>query len=598
MRKLFISVLIFAATAAALASDAAKTPIMPPLQPWNGESRKLVAAKKDPWITPAEKADFRTTPTFDETVAWLQKLVAAAPELKMMSIGKSGEGRDIWLVIASKERAFTPESLRAAGKPTILAQGGIHAGEIDGKDAGLMLLRDMTLRGKKDLLDSTNFLFIPILNVDGHERASRYARINQRGPENAGWRTNARNLNLNRDFAKLDTPEVRAVVRAIDDWRPDLFIDIHVTDGADYQYDITYGWNGPIPHSPSITNWLNAQFKPAADAGLLAAGHVPGILTYMVHTDPARGIADWFADPRFSNGYGDARHLPTILVENHSLKPYDRRVLGTYILLESAMRIVGKSSDTLRAAIEEDRQGRVTTLPLAYVNDETRSKTIDFAGIAYRLIPSPISGQIHVEWTGRPITMRMPIIASAKLAASVPRPKAYWIPAAWHDVIDRLAIHGIRFERIAQARSVNVEMYRMSAVKFGAEPYEGRVMVTATAAAEKCREVFAEGSVRVPTDQPLGDLAMLLLEPASPDSFFQWGFFNSTLQRTEYVEEYIMEPMAAKMMAEDPALAKEFEQKLINDAAFRLNPEERLQWFYRKTPFYDERAMLYPVGRE
>jgi hypothetical protein len=218
MRKLFVSVLIFAATAAALASDTAKTAIMPPLQPWNGASRKLVVAKNDPWITPAEKEDFRTTPTLDETVAWLQKLVAAAPELKMISIGKSGEGRDIWLVIASKERAFTPEALRAVRKPTILAQSGIHAGEIDGKDAGLMLLRDMTLRGKKGLLDSANFLFIPILNVDGHERASRYSRINQRGPENAGWRTNAQNLNLNRDFAKLDTPEVRAVVRAIGEW--------------------------------------------------------------------------------------------------------------------------------------------------------------------------------------------------------------------------------------------------------------------------------------------------------------------------------------------------------------------------------------------
>jgi hypothetical protein len=598
MRKLIVSVLIFATTTVALASDPAMTAIMPPLQPWNGVSRKLVVAKNDPWITPAEKADFQTTPTFDETVAWLQKLVAAVPELKMISIGRSGEGRDIWLVIASKERAFTPGELRAAGKPTILAQCGIHAGEIDGKDAGLMLLRDMTLRGKKDLLDSANFLFIPILNVDGHERASRYTRINQRGPENAGWRTNAQNLNLNRDFAKLDTPEIRAVVRAIGEWQPDLYVDIHVTDGADYQYDITYGWNGSIPHSPSITKWLNAQFRPAADADLLAAGNVPGILINTVNTDPSRGIGDWFSAPRFSHGYGDARHLPTILVENHSLKPYDRRVLGTYVLLESALRIVGKSSNALRAAIEEDRQRRVATLPLLYTIDKTPSKTIDFAGIGYRLVPSPISGQIHVEWTGQPITMKMPIIGSSKLAVSVPRPKVYWISAAWHEVIDRLAMHGIQFERILQPRSVNVEMSRMSAVKLGTEPYEGHVAVSAIATPEKRSEIFAAGSVRVPTDQPLGDLAMMLLEPASPDSFFQWGFFNSTLQQTEYVEEYIMEPMAAKMMKEDPALAKEFEQKLIDDAAFRSNPEERLQWFYKKTPFYDQRSMLYPVGRE
>ena len=598
MRTFIFSVLIFAATAGALASDSAGTPILPPLPPWDGASRKLVAAKNDPWITPAEQSDFRTTPSLDETVAWLKKLAAAAPELKMLSIGKSGDGRDIWLIVASKERAFTPEALRASGKPTVLAQCGIHAGEIDGKDAGLMLLRDMTLRGKKDLLSGANFLFLPMLNVDGHERASRFSRINQRGPENAGWRTNTRNLNLNRDYAKLDTPEVRAVVRVIGEWQPDLYLDIHVTDGADYQYDITYGWNSPIPHSPSIADWLKAQFKPAVDADLLAAGHVPGILIYTVSPDPSRGIYDWFVNPRFSHGYGDARHLPSILVENHSLKPYDRRVLGTYVLLESAMRVVGKSSNTLKAAIEEDRRRRPETLPLAYTEDRTSLKTFDFAGIGYRLIPSPISGQIHVEWTGRPVTMKMPVIAASKLAASAPRPKAYWIPAAWQDVIDRLAVHGIRFERISQPGTMNVRMYRMSAVKPGTELYEGRVPVTATATPEKRSERFAAGSVRVPTDQPLGDLAMLLLEPASPDSFFQWGFFNSILQQTEYVEEYIMEPMAAKMMAEEPALAKEFEQKLIDDAAFRSNPEERLQYFYRKTPFYDERAMLYPVGLE
>lgn len=262
MRKPFLTTVLLLSAAAALASDAAKTAILPPLQPWNGASRQLVVSKNDPWITPAEKSGFRTTPSYDETVAWLQKLVAAAPELKMLSIGRSAEGRDIWLVIASKERAFTPDALRATGKPAVLAQCGIHAGEIDGKDAGLMLLRDMTLRDRKTLLDNANLLFIPILNVDGHERASRFTRINQRGPENGGWRTNAQNLNLNRDYAKLDTTEVRAVVRTLDEWRPDLYIDIHVTDGADYQYDITYGWNSPIPHSPSITRWLNTEFRP------------------------------------------------------------------------------------------------------------------------------------------------------------------------------------------------------------------------------------------------------------------------------------------------------------------------------------------------
>ncbi|MFP5247209.1 MAG: M14 family zinc carboxypeptidase, partial [Thermoanaerobaculia bacterium] len=226
---------------ALLLASALDTAILPPAIPWNGASRKLVVPANDPWITPSEKDQLRTTPRYDETVAYLKRLVAAAPQLKMVSLGKSGEGRDVWMVIASKERVFTPEGLRK--KPILFAQAGIHAGEIDGKDAGLMLLRDMTVRGtKRELLDGANFLFVPIFNVDGHERFNRFTRINQRGPEEVGWRTNARNLNLNRDYMKADSPEMHAMIRALDTWQPDLYVDLHVTDGADYQYDVTFGW--------------------------------------------------------------------------------------------------------------------------------------------------------------------------------------------------------------------------------------------------------------------------------------------------------------------------------------------------------------------
>ena len=203
-------------------SEAASQPILPPPIPWNGKSRALVAAKTDPWITLAEKGDFRTTPSYDEMTAWLKKLVAAAPQLKMISLGKSPEGRDIWMIVASREKQFAPEEIRKSGKPIILAQAGIHPGEIDGKDAGLMLLRDMTVRGtKKDLLEHANFLFVPIFNVDGHERSSKFGRVNQRGPEVMGWRTNAKNLNLNRDYTKIDSPEMEAMIRALNQWQPD-----------------------------------------------------------------------------------------------------------------------------------------------------------------------------------------------------------------------------------------------------------------------------------------------------------------------------------------------------------------------------------------
>jgi hypothetical protein len=581
---------------AALAS--AQNPILPPLIPWNGASRSVAVAAGDPWITPFEAGGQKTTPRYDETFAWLRRLVVASPNLRMVSLGKSAEGRDIWLVIASKERAFTPEAMRRSGKPILLAQAGIHSGEIDGKDAGMMLLRDMTVRGtKRDLLDGANFLFIPILSVDAHERFSAFSRINQRGPVEGGWRTNARNLNINRDYTKADTEEMQSLLRAIDAWQPDMYVDLHVTDGGDYQYDVTFGWNGPAAFSPATARWLQQAFRPAVTKDLEAGGHIPGRLIFV--DDPLSGIATGQGDPRFSNSYGDARHIASILVENHSLKPYDQRVFGMYVFLESALRLLARDAAALRAAEATDRKDMTRPVPLAWATPANpTTEEVEIRGIASRKSLSPISGGVRTEWLGEPVTKRAPLVYASEVTLSVTKPKAWWVPAAWKDVIDRLALHGIRFERITAPREVDVTMYRFGQPAFADSQFEGRVRVTAPATTEKRKETFPAGSIRVPADQPLGTLAAVLLEPVSPDSFFQWGFFHSILAVTEYVEGYIMEPMAERMMAEDPKLAEEFRAKVESEPEFRSNPQARLWWFYQRTPFYDQRARLYPVGRE
>ena len=593
MKRRMLTALLLSATLAS-----AQIPILPPLIPWNGASRALVVPANDPWITPSEAGGLRTTPRYDETVAYLQRLVKASPNLKMVSLGRSAEGRDVWMVIASKDRAFTPEALRRTGKPLILAQGGIHAGEIDGKDAGLMLLRDMTVRGtKRELLDRVNLLFVPIFNVDGHERVSRYSRINQRGPEVSGWRTNARNLNLNRDYMKADAEEMQAMIRGIVTWQPDLYIDLHVTDGAEYQYDITYGWNGTAGHSPAIARWLDTRYRGPVDPHLRAQGHIPGPLIFT--DDPLAGVALGQSDPRLSHGYGDARHLPSILVENHSLKPYDQRVLGTYVFLEQTLRTVGAEAASLRDAVATDRARRPERVPLAWRVPENAPVTeIEVLGVESRKTLSPVSGGVRMEWLGRPVTQRAPLRQATEVTASVKPARAYWVPAAWREVIAKLDLHGIPYERLTEPREVEVTMVRLVDPKFAPAQFEGHVRVTATEKPERRRERFPAGSVRVPTDHPLGTLATLLLEPSSPDSLFQWGFFHSILSPTEYVEAYVMEPMAEAMMAEDPKLAEEFRAKVESDDKFRADARARLQWFYERTPWYDERARLYPVGRE
>jgi hypothetical protein len=326
---------------------------------------------------------------------------------------------------------------------------------------------------------------------------------------------------------------------------------------------------------------------------------VPGrYLGFVDPFDPSRGVVGGSYEPRYSNGYGDARHLPTVLVETHALKPYDQRVFGTYVLLESALRLLAEHGRDLRAATERDRARRPSEIPLDWTKADAPSHEIEILGIESRVTPSPISGGLRVEWLGKPLTLRVPYFPSDKVTARATRPTAYWVPAAWSDVIERLKVHGIRMETIDERREVDVTMYRLTDPKLDAQPFEGRVRVTATPVAEKRREKFPPGSVRVPTDQPLGDLVVCLLEPAGPDSFFQWGFFHEVLQRTEYIDAYIMEPMAERMMNADPKLRDEFTKKLAADKDFAASPTRRLEFFYERTPFYDARWRLYPVGRE
>lgn len=602
LRRLLPAVPLLAATAVAAPDD--PQAFLPPVAPWHGASERLAAAADDPWITPSEKTGLADTPGYDDTIAWLKKLSAAAPQIKLVVFGRTAEGRPLYAAVASKEGAADARTLRRNGRPTVLAQAGIHSGEIDGKDAGLMLLRDLALRGQAPLLERANFILVPVFNADGHERSSAWNRPNQRGPVHQGWRTTAQNLNLNRDYLKADAPEMRAMLRLIADWRPSLYLDLHVTDGIDYQYDITFGYNGDagVPAwSPHIAGWLNAHFRPEVTDALKTAGHVPGPLVFAVDDrDLSAGLSAGVAGPRFSQGYGDLRHLPAILVENHSLKPYRRRVLGTYVLLAAALRAAGAHAEELRAAIAADAAARPATLAVNWGAPGGPTTTVDFLGVAYEAYVSPASGAKEVRWTGVPKTYAGLKVALDRHTVDLARPKAYWVPGFKPEVIERLRLHGVRMETLAQPRTVAVEMYRLQNAAVAHRVNEGRVPPgPAVAPRREARtETFPAGSVRVPADQPLGELAMALLEPECDESLYAWGFFPEILQRTEYIEGYVIAPLAEKLLADDPKLKAEFEAKLAAEPAFAADPTARLQWFYARTKFFDDRWLLYPIGVE
>jgi murein tripeptide amidase MpaA len=599
--KRAVLALLFALSAAGSAAAQAPFPtpeqILPPASAWSGASERLMAPADHPWITPSERTGLTATPSYDETIAWLQRLDRASPLIRMERFGKTAEGRDLWLVIASKGRRFDPN------KPTLLAQAGIHSGEIDGKDAGLMLLRDIAVRGKSGLLDRANLLFVPVFNADGHERTSPYNRPNQRGPVSQGWRTTAQNLNLNRDYLKADSPEMRAMIALIRRWDPDLYLDLHVTDGLDYQQDITFdfnGYGGRGARSVEVGRWLDGIYRPALEAELTRQGHVPGPYINTVDgRDPSKGIEIAPSGARFSTGYGDLRRLPTVLLETHSLKPYRRRVLGTYVFIEESLRLLGQQGRVLQAAVSADRALRPATVPVATKPNETPVDRFEFLPVASETYLSPASGRREVRFLGRPSAPISVPVFSSQTAATAARPRAYWVPASKPEVIERLRLHGVGAETLTAPRSISVERVRFSAASLAPNPNEGRVPVRAGGLVREPRtEVMPAGSVRVPTDQPLGELAMLLLEPESEEGLWAWGFFPEILQRTEYIEGYAIAPLAERMLAADPALKAEFEAALKADPKFAADGDARLQWFYRRSPYYDERHLLYPIGIE
>jgi len=579
------------------AADFSNTALLPPIKSWSGTSEKLIQDQSNPWQTPVEAMALTDTPDYQTSIEYLQKLVESEPMFHLTSLGKSDQNRDLWMLIASRDGASTPKQLAANHKPTLLVQAGIHSGEIDGKDAGLMLLRDISKGGKMALLDKVNMLFIPIFNLDGHERRSENNRVNQRGPIHMGWRTNSLNLNLNRDYTKADTLEMQYLLQAINQWEPDLYFDIHVTDGEDYQYDITYGFNADYADSPNISRWLSSNLRPQVDQALKENGHLGGPLVFGVDPqDFAKGIVGWTASPRFSNGYGDVRHLPTVLVENHSLKPYKRRVLGTYVFLEQSLKTLAAEGDALKKAIKKDQQAHPAEQVLSWSSDREHPEKMDFYGIDYTKKQDSITGIHYVEWNGlSKIYKELPVYWSRIPQEKVKVPDAYWIPAQYQEVIAKIKLHGIQYTTLKKQQLVKVEELKATDFHFDKEPFEGHGRVSATFGAISVEKMLPVGSIRVSTKQNLGALAVALLDPRGEDSLFSWGFFNPMFQRTEYIESYAVVPLAHQMIQQYPELLQAFNQKKQADKAFAEDEEQQMRFFYERSPFYDQQYLKYPV---
>jgi len=562
-----------------------------------------MAAPAADWTTPAEASGYTRTPRADETFDYFARLDAVSPQLRMFEFGRTPQGRALQAVVIASAGELTAEAARASGKPVILLQASIHPGENEGKDALMALSRDLTVSGRyTELLEPVVLVLVPIFNLDGHERFSPYSRINQNGPEAMGWRATAQNLNLNRDYAKADAPEMQAWLRLWRDWQPDLLVDMHNTNGADYQYAMTWAFESAQNISPALAHWQRGVFEGELKTALEQQGWpIFNYISLKDSTDLQAGLLEGASSPRFSIGYAAAAGRAGLLVETHMLKDFKTRVQVNETLLVEMLRAIGDAPESLKAAVAEAEAERFAIgalMPLDFGLAEA-TEEIDFLGYAYTRTDSALSGGTWVQYEpSQPQTYRLPVQRKVTVTAEAPAPAAYVIPPQWSQVVERLQLHGVEMQRLSAPVRVAAGRYRLSAPEWAPRPFEGRHLISALQSTLEPVEIeLPAGSWLLSMDQPGARLIAQLLEPGSPDSFLRWGFFDAIFEEKEYAEARVMEAMGREMLARDPALKADFEARLAGDAEFAADPRARLRYFYERSPYFDAEFMRYPVLR-
>jgi Zinc carboxypeptidase len=559
-------------------------------------------------LTRAEKTHFQETSRYAEMADFCKALDEASPWIKFTSFGKTPQGRDLPLLIISKTQNFTAEAVRKSDGIVLLIINGIHAGEIAGKEASLMLARDLAIAKKNpELLDHVTLLIVPIYNVDGHERFGPYNRINQNGPKEMGWRTTSQNLNLNRDWVKSDQPETIAMLKVFNEWLPEMLIDNHVTDGADYQYDMYYLTDSPEAMSPEVRSYIKGTFEPKLLTRLTSLGHVASIYLDLVDPmNPGAGMQRGPTTPRFSNGYATLQNRPLLLAESHMLKSFENRIKAHYDLMSVTLKNLNEDFRTLHDAVLKDDEDAKNLgkqydpnkkFVLSLKLNDKKSTPIRFKGVEYRITDSSVSGGKQIEYGKKPYEFEVPLFQTLDPDAFVAPPLGYIIPPQWEFVEERLKNHDIKFERLKKPSNGRFETYRFTDVSWKPAPFEGRhEVIFKTVPVIEERTLPAESMV-VWLNQRSNKVILHLLEPDGPDSLLRWGFFNAIFEQKEYAESYVLEKLAREMLQKDPKLKKEFEDRLKNDPKFAADPQSRLQFFYERSPYWDLQENAYPIVR-
>jgi len=565
----------------------------------------LTPAPAPAWRTPFENDPAgNTTATYAECIAYYQKLAAAYPQqMKLAEAGPTDSGLPLHEVVLSADGDADPTSIRQKNRRILFIQNGIHPGEPEGIDASMMLARDLLQQPLlRKLLAQVTVVIVPVYNIDGMLNRNATTRANQNGPATYGFRGNARHLDLNRDYIKQDSRNARSFAALFQKWQPDIFVETHTSNGADYQYTMTLIATQHSKLAPALGTYLQNQLLPALYQSMAQKKWPMTPYVDFEGQTPESGLRAFLETPRYSTGYAALFNTIGFMPETHMLKAFAPRVHATYDFLKTMLETVGTQAPALAVARVQAAadQAAQTTFPLAWALDDSQSETVQFHGYEGHMKPSEVSGQPRLYYDrAAPFTRPVKYFNTFKVTATARCPTAYIIPKVWVEVADILRRNGATLEPLAHDVTVPVEVYYFQDFKTTPKPFEGHYVHSQAqlrTASETTTFHSGDFVVYLTAAAPLRYL-LETLEPQATDSFFAWGFFDSVLQQKEHYSDYVFEDVAADLLRRDPALRQRLEKLKQQDAAFATNGSAQLEWVYLNSPYHEAGHNRYPIAR-
>jgi hypothetical protein len=552
------------------------------------------------FITPFEK-NKNTTATYEETISFYQKLSDTFPQLQLTTHGTTDTGLPLHTAVLSMDGDFDPVSIRKKNKNILFVNNAIHAGEPCGVDASMMILRNyLEDKSLQKFLEHTIIVVIPMYNLGGVLNRNSHTRTNQNGPESYGFRGNAKNLDLNRDFIKCDSKNAQTFNQLYNYWQPDVFIDNHTSNGADYQYTITLI---PTQHNkldPTLAQYLNQEMLPRLFSDMKKNDWEMTPYVY-ARTTPDEGFAGFLDLPRYSSGYAALHNAISFMPETHMLKPFKDRVQSTYTFMDVMIKLMHDDFEKIKiartSAIRNTKSKK--KFDLNWTLDSDKNDLVNFKGYTAKKKPSLISGEPRLYYDrNEPFEKEVIHYNYYKTTASVEKPIAYLIPQAYSKIIERLKWNNVKVEKLEKEQTFEVEIYRIADYKTGDKPYEGHYLHR-NIEVEKFtqKRVYAKGDFIVYVNQPSNRYIVETLEPTAPDSYFAWNFFDGILQQKEYFSSYVFEDLAVEILGKNPELKKQLEEKKKADPKFAKNGYAQLTFIYKNSEHYEPTYQVYPVGR-